>query len=191
MIQSIPRTGHSRYAGTSLIEVLVAMLLLSFGMLSLAAMVSHAVQMPKLAGYRAAAVNLAAEHIARMRANPSGFKGGAYDRQSSYDNSRTVLTVEKSDKCDYPICDPSSLSTMDVAVARAAVRAQLPSGGMLMTRDNNTGTVSPSDGNLWIMWQEPDSHASVNAITSDNCPDDVRKTYVSTKLRCLYVRFKL
>ena len=77
MHRPVASSGYRKYAGTSLIEVLVAMLLLSVGMLSLAAMVSYAVQMPKLAGYRAAAVNLAAEEIARMRANPSGFSDGA------------------------------------------------------------------------------------------------------------------
>ena len=191
MHRPVASSGYRKYAGTSLIEVLVAMLLLSVGMLSLAAMVSYAVQMPKLAGYRAAAVNLAAEEIARMRANPSGFSDGAYDKPSSYDNSRTVLRVAKSDQCAYPLCDSSSLSTMDIAVATVAVRAQLPAGGFLMTRDDNTGTRSPSDGNLWILWQEPDTYASINAVTSDNCPDGITNTDGTTKLRCLYVRFKL
>lgn len=191
MVRAMSAANRRQQSGTSLIEVLVAMVLLSFGMLSMVAMVSHAVLMPKLAGYRAAAVNLASEHIDRMRANPGGFRGGGYDKPGSYDNSRTILVVEKSDMCDYPICDPSSLSTMDSAVARVAVRAQLPAGGILMTRDNNTGSNSPTDGNLWILWQEPDSYAPVNATSSDNCPDEVKKTYVSTTLRCLYVRFKL
>ncbi len=172
-------------------EVLVAMLLLSFGMLSLAAMTSFAVQMPKLSGYRATAVNLAADHIDRMRANPIGFGNGGYDKASSYDSSRAVLAMNGSDACNYPTCDPASLSTMDGAVTRAAVRAGLPAGGILMSRDSNTGTASTTDGNLWIMWQEPESRAPVNAAASDNCPVEVAQHYASSKPRCLYVRFRL
>lgn len=177
--------------GTSLIEVLVAMTLLSFGMLSLAAMTAFAVQMPKLSGYRATAVNLASNHIDRMRANPVGFGTGGYDNRSSYDGSRTALTMDASDSCSYPTCDPASLSKMDSAVTNAAVRAGLPAGGVLMTRDSNAGIASPTEGNLWIMWQEPDSRAPLNPTTSDNCPAGITQGNARLKPRCLYVRFKL
>lgn len=182
---------RSIQTGTSLIEVLVAMTLLSFGMLSLAAMTAFAVQMPKLSGYRATAVNLAADHIDRMRANPIGFGNGGYDKPSSYDSSRVVLAMGGSDSCEYPACNASTISTMDSAVTKVAVRAGLPAGGVLMSRDSNTGTASSTEGNLWIMWQEPDSRASLNAATSDNCPAEVTLNYGSSKPRCLYVRFKL
>ena len=59
--------------GSSLIEVLVAVVLLSLGMLSLGISLSFAVQMPRLSGYRATAINLAVSHIERIRANPGGF----------------------------------------------------------------------------------------------------------------------
>ena len=52
--------------GASLIEVLVAVLILSFGMLSLGGMMAYGVQLPKLAAYRADAATLAAR-----RARPS------------------------------------------------------------------------------------------------------------------------
>ena len=191
MTRSLLAITYLKHSGTSLIEVLIAMLILSFGMLSLAAMVSFAVQMPKLSGYRAIAVNLATAHIDRMRANPIGFGNGGYDKPDSYDGSNTVLNMGTSDTCTYPACDPASLSTMDAAATNVAVRAQLPAGGVLMTRDNNTGVNSKTDGNLWIMWQEPDSRTPMHAATSDNCPSDISQNYASTRPRCLYVRFKL
>ena len=74
-----PDRFHRRHQGGALlIEVLVAMLLLSFGMFSLGAMMSFSVQMPKLSGYRSTAVNLASSHIDRIRANPAGFS--AYEK---------------------------------------------------------------------------------------------------------------
>lgn len=65
-------------SGATLIEVLVAILILSFGMLSLGAMMSFAVQLPKLSGYRSTATNLASSYVERIRANPIGFQ----DRKS-------------------------------------------------------------------------------------------------------------
>ena len=177
--------------GASLIEVLVAILLLSFGMLSLGAMVAYAVQMPKLSSYRAIAVNLAASHIERMRANPDGFSNGGYDKPSSFDASRSRLSIDPEDTCAYPSCDFAALAAMDVAQSNVAARALLPAGGMFMLRDSHSGILSTTDGNLWIVWQEPDSPAALDPAASDNCPSEVTQAYASARPRCLYVRFKL
>ena len=157
-IQTLPT---NRQAGASLITVLVAMLLLSLGMLALGAMLSFAVQMPKLSGYRANAVNLASGYIERIRANPKGFSNGHYNIPSSYDGSQTKL---ESSICAYPDCNSSSLATMDFDQAKAAVRAELPAGGIFMLSDSNSGAVST--GNLWIMWQEPSTYAALDPSSS-------------------------
>lgn len=171
-------------AGASLIEVLVAMLLLSLGMLALGAMLSFAVQMPKLSGYRANAVNLASGYIERMRANPEGFSTtpSAYDKPNSYDGSQAKRTIRSSERCTYPSCDSATLATMDFEEMQVAVRAELPAGGLFMERDG-------SSGNLWIMWQEPDTYAALDPSSSDNCPTAVADA--DPKPRCLYVRFKI
>lgn len=178
-------------AGSSLLEVLIAILLLSFGMLSLGAMLSFSVQMPKLSGYRATAVNLASGYIERMRANPDGFGNGGYDKPSSYDSSHTSLTIEESDICAYPTCDAASLAGMDFAEAKVAVRTQLPAGGMLMLRESSGGISNATNGNFWIVWQEPDSLTALDPSSSDNCPAAVTTTYADAKPHCLYVRFKI
>jgi Tfp pilus assembly protein PilV len=77
-MKKVPHPIRSRQGGASLIEVLVAVLILSFGLLSLGAMLSLSVQMPKLSGFRTTATNIASDHIERIRANPDGFKNGAY-----------------------------------------------------------------------------------------------------------------
>ncbi|MGV8897620.1 MAG: type IV pilus modification protein PilV [Burkholderiaceae bacterium] len=168
---------RQQQVGASLIEVLVAMLLLSLGMLSLGAMLSFAVQMPKLSGYRANAVNLASGYVERIRANPKGFGNGHYDLPSSY-----ALTELESSVCAYPDCDPATLATMDFDETKVAVRAELPAGGLFMERDG-------SSGNLWIMWQEPDTYAALDPSSPDHCPSAVADA--DPKPRCLYVRFKI
>ncbi len=49
-------------SGASLIEILVTILILSFGMLALSGMMAYAVQMPKFSAYRATAVALARQY---------------------------------------------------------------------------------------------------------------------------------
>ena len=170
--------------GASLIEVLVAILILSFGMLSLGSMLAYGVQLPKLAGYRAMAATLAASHIERMRSNIVGFKNGNYVEDLSYDG--TIDETDLSD-CAYPDCTTASLATMDTAYTNQALRTELPSGGKRVERDLAAGA---TDGNLWIIWNEPTTFASLNPTNSDSCPTQVA-VYTDPKPRCLYVRFKL
>ena len=189
--------------GSSLIEVLVAVLILSFGMLALGAMLSFAVQMPKLSGYRATATNLAASYIERIRANPDGFNANAYSLPLSYDGTSTVLSTDYctypacASDCPYPDCSISKLAIMDNAATQRAVRLALPAGGMILKCDPSPCTpTSNSYGNLWIVWQEPSTYAALNPTSSvgsivDNCPTEVTGTYTDPKPRCLYVRFKI
>ena len=181
------RTLLKGQSGASLIEVLIAILLLSFGMLSLGAMMAFGVQLPKLSAYRAVAVNLATAHIERIRANPTGFGADNYSAALSYDGTTTNVALAD---CAYPTCTPASLATMDNAAANQAIRSQLPAGGMMLTCDP-TPCIWNSFGNLWEIWQEPTTYAALNPATSDNCPVSVTSTYTDPRPRCLYVRFKL
>ncbi len=173
--------------GASLIEVLVAVLLLSFGMLSLGAMMAFSVQMPKLSGYRTTATNIASDHIERIRANAGEFVLGTYSSSLSYDGTFNDITLSD---CAYPNCTAATLAAMDIQAARQAARNLLPAGGMLVTCDAGVGCASPNAyGNLWIVWQEPESSVTLNS-SSANCPPQVTNTYTTPAPRCLYVRFK-
>ena len=176
-----------RQSGASLIEVLVAVLILSFGMLTLGALLAFAVQAPKLSGYRATATSLASSHVEQMRANPVGFAAGAYESSLSYDGTFNAITKTP---CSYPSCTAQDLAAMDIQAIRWAVRTELPAGGVLVTCDTSPCTRS-SHGNLWIVWQEPDTLATLNPTAHDLCPVEVTGTYTNPKPRCLYVRFKI
>lgn len=177
---------HKAQTGSALIEVLVAVLLLSVGMLSLGLSLSFSVLLPKLTGYRATAINLAASHIERIRANPGGFRQDAYRTALSYDG--TSNDIKLSD-CSYPACTEASLASMDNAASQRAARVQLPAGGMLVTCDTSPCSGN-AYGNLWIVWQEPSGRGILNPANSDNCPRQVTDTYTSPMPRCLYVRFR-
>lgn len=173
--------------GASLIEVLVAILILSFGMLSLGGMLSFSVQLPKLSGYRANASNIASSHIERIRANPNAFANNLYTSTLSYDG--TTANIALAD-CAYPNCTEASLATMDIAASNRAARSDLPAGGMIMKCDTTTCTKS-SYGNLWVVWQEPSTFAAFNPTNSDNCPTEVTGANFNPAPRCLFIRFKV
>jgi type IV pilus assembly protein PilV len=193
-VKKMPTMNRHPQTGAFLIEVLVATLILSLGVLPLVAMMTFAVQMPKLAGYRATAVNLASNYIDRMRANPANPAdpaGGAqlfpYDAiASSYDGTQDAISASGA-LCNYPDCNTTTLVTRDVYEMQTAARRELPAGGVVVSCD--VGSCSNGIGNLWIMWQEPDTFAELIPSSSDNCPTDVAST--DREPRCLYVRFKL
>jgi type IV pilus assembly protein PilV len=194
----IPVRYRYRQMGASLIEVLVAVLLLSFGMLALGSMMAFGVQSPKLSAYRATAANLAAGHVERIRANPGGFGNpsgtntDSYTMNMSYDGNFYDATTDLPAlvNCAYPACTESTLATMDKAATNRAVRIELPAGGMVMKCDTSPCTKA-SYGNLWILWQEPSTVAVLGA-SSDNCPTaETGWSALNPKPRCLYVRFKI
>jgi type IV pilus assembly protein PilV len=173
--------------GATLIEVLVAFLVLSLGLLSLSGVMAYSIQMPKLAAYRATAVNLAASHVERIRANPTGFQSGGYARPLSYDGTSANIP---SMPCSYPYCTAEALAAMDSAAMAQAVRAALPAGGMLTTCTPSPCTAL-SQGDVWIVWQEPSTFAALNAATSDECPREVVTAFKDPVPRCVHVRFAL
>ncbi|MCL1484480.1 type IV pilus modification protein PilV [Marinobacter sp. M3C] len=179
-------------SGAFLIEVMVATLLLSLGVLPLVAMMTFSVQMPKLAGYRATAVNLASNYVERMRANPANPANPDRlfpysEKPSSYDGTQSDISAPPLSLCDYPTCDTYTMVIRDVYEMQVAARRELPAGGIVVSCD--LGGCSNGIGNLWIMWQEPDTFAALNPSSSDNCPTGVAST--APNPRCLYVRFKL
>jgi type IV pilus assembly protein PilV len=185
-------------AGSSLIEVLVAVLILSFGMLALGGMLAYAVQLPKLSAYRAAAISLAASHVERMRANTTAFATGAYKVTMSYDGSNIDIAAVA--QCAYPACTADLIATLDTFETRTAIRKELPFGGIrvICTNDNcnpMVGGVTQREGEMWVMWQEPSTFAKFDPSSSDECPNPGTTpgftAFVTPKPRCVHIKFKL
>lgn len=183
-----------RQTGATLIEVLVAVLLLSFGLLSLGSMLAYGVQLPKLSAYRATATVLANSHIERIRANPGGFSSGNYTAglNDTTDWSFSAIAISASN-CSFAgtQCTVATLASADTNEFRNAVRRDLPAGEIVV-QCSTTPCTSTSYGELWVIWQEPQTFAALSSA-SDNCPTVATTLYVSPKPspRCVYIRFKV
>ena len=204
-----------RQSGASLIEVLIAILVLSFGMLALGGMLSYAVQMPKLSGYRSSATTIAASHIELMRANVVGVRLGLYQSLPSEKNNFGKITwLEEQylvNKCVYPNCSgdnvsqPQNLiSTGDINDTMAALRRELPSGNELagigfpslwMKCNGACSSMDRPEGDLWVVWAEPRSFAVFDAAGSDECPKGADAPslaeFKTGAPRCIHLRFKI
>lgn len=175
----------NRQGGSSLIEVLVTILILSFGMLSLSSMMAYAVQMPKTSAYRSTAMMLATAHVEKMRANIEGYAANAYNETMTFGQAITAITP-----CTYPSCDANSMATKDRYESNTEIRRELPQGGMRVVC---SGTCDTREGDLWVMWKEPSSVAAISATSSDECPSPgTAPTFTFTEQpRCIHIRFKL
>jgi type IV pilus assembly protein PilV len=180
--------------GASLIEVLIAILILSFGLLSLGSMLSFSVQLPKLSAYRASAANLASSFVERIRANPEAFSVGNYTASLNESSNWSLSAIAVSgSNCKFTggtQCTPATLASADINEFRSAVRREVPAGDMIL-KCSTTPCAKTSFGELWVVWQEPSTFALLDPSSSDNCPTEATTTYTSPKPRCLYVRFKI
>ena len=107
-----------RQAGISLIEILVALLVLAIGLLGLASLQSNGLRMNQSAYLRTQASILAYDIVDRMRANASQATADAY----------VVSTGTVSGTACASACTPAQITTTDLVQWKAQLAAQLPGG---------------------------------------------------------------
>lgn len=191
MFLTPPKFPKNTQKGASLIEVLIAILILSFGLLAMGGMLSLGVLMPKLSGYRSTATNLASSHVDAIRANPFGFQADQYNAALNENSnwSSTAIALSGSN-CSFTgtKCTSTTLAAADTNIFRNAVRRDLPAGDIVV-RCSTSPCTSASYGELWVIWKEPASALDISG--SDQCPATAIALYTNPKPRCLYVRFQI
>ncbi|HAS85444.1 MAG TPA: type IV pilus modification protein PilV [Candidatus Competibacter sp.] len=107
-------------AGFTLLEVLVALVVLSVGLLGLASLQVNGLRFNHSAYLRTQATLLAEELADRMRANQPGFAAGNYNNPA---NPAVVAA------CQTPAgCTPDQMAQTDVAQWRQSLATLLPTG---------------------------------------------------------------
>jgi type IV pilus assembly protein PilV len=173
-------------AGSTLIEVLVTVVIMTIGLLSLAGMQAFSITANQNATNRSLASALAIDYADMLRANPTGFSAGSYDKAAVAFDKDLVSVVTPINICVYPLCTPTTLAAYEKELIAARVKATLKAGTFALVR---TGDIT-REANLWIIWLEQNnSGATANNATFDNCPATVA---ASTPLpRCFYMRVML
>ena len=109
----------TRHCGFSLLEVLIALLVLSIGLLGLAALQTTGLKFNQQSYQRSQATLLSYEILDRIRANPIGM--------TNYDN--VALGVKPAHTvCTAATCTPTQLANYDIFQWNTALASQLTEG---------------------------------------------------------------
>ena len=182
----------NQQVGASMPEILITVLIISFGLLALAGMQSYAVAVNTLAGNRAIAAIQANDLIGLLQANRDGFLAGQYVNLTSvaFANNKTSTAVTQPQCVTDANCTATNLANFDKQIFAARLKAALPAGEY---RLESTGTNS---ANLWILWAEQVLKANTSTAeatadrVNDICPSSMQNSNIAG-LRCLYIRVSL
>jgi type IV pilus assembly protein PilV len=174
---------RATHRGASLLEVLIAIVIMSFGLLALGGLTASSVQYGKMAQFQTVGIQFAADITERMRANKDGFLAGSYDRIVVYSSSAAASAAAPA--CVIPTkCSPAEIALMDMTEWRNNLRLSLPGGDALVRRDGATPAVD-----VWVMWMDP---GLANGLANGGaCPVAAIAVGATEIPRCLYFRIAI
>lgn len=126
--------------GFTLLEVMIALVIFSIGLLGLAGLQARGLQSNTMAQYRTTAMILAYDMADRIRANPAGVAAGNYN---SLDNANPAAG-----DCINNTCSAAQMAAYDYYEWQQSANNALPSGH---------GTVTGAPGSpftVTVMWDE-------------------------------------
>ena len=126
--------------GFSLVEVLIALVIMSVGMLGIAGLYVQSLQAGRTSMFRHHAVHLAGDVADRIRANPNG--GIAYMGGGANNNCVAA---------NYD-CDIVEMAGNDVFLWNLQAANTLPNGTVTVNFDD---TVTPPNYTIVVNWDEP------------------------------------
>jgi len=129
-----------RVGGFTLVEVLVALIILSVGMLGIAGLYVHSMQAGRTSVFRHHAVTLAGDVADRIRANPRA--AIAYS-QAGANNNCVNGGID---------CTPAQMAGNDIDLWEQQAEDTLPNGTVTVDFDNG---VLPPTYQITVAWDEP------------------------------------
>ena len=148
--------------GMSLVECLVALVVLSVGLMGMARLMIQGLRNGHLALVRTQAVNLVSDMSERIRANPGA--EGAYEcaRYAGAPSERNCASTGASSGSD---CTPEELAEDDLARWQNSARTVLPLDGALCAANvvytASTHAAEPPRYRVSVSWNEPGEAAPV------------------------------
>jgi type IV pilus assembly protein PilV len=156
--------------GVTLLEILVAILIISFGLLGTAGLQAVGLRASVSANQRTASTLLAYDAADRMRANMVGVAAGNYHNYTATQNTNCLALAG---------CTPAQMAQHDMYEWNVAIAAALPQGVGIVCRDSSADDGSDASsltaarcdglGNQYVVkiwWLEDRS----TTFTSTTCP---------------------
>ena len=145
-------TTNKKSRGFSLVEVLIALVIMSVGMLGIAGLYVQSLQAGRTSMLRHHAITLAGDIADRIRANPTA--GAAYAAATGADNNCVAMNAD---------CDVAEMAAHDIFLWQAQALEFLPPMGdgsqqVVVTYDD---APSPPEYTIQVRWDEPTPDGSV------------------------------
>ena len=152
----LPKLYRQLQAGLSMIEVLVSLTIVAFGVLGLLGLQARALSFQRDSFDRRTAAEMVAQLAERIRANHLGLTSGRYGRPTAADLNAGTATPASITPCATPAaCTTNELARRDWEQWRIEYRQRSPGAAAYLQWDNADGrfvTVS-------VAWPEPQSVA--------------------------------
>jgi type IV pilus assembly protein PilV len=139
-MNNIHRVPGTKARGFTLVEVLIALIIMSVGMLGIAGLYVHSMQAGRTSMFRHHAVTLAGDVADRIRANP---RAGAVYALAGADNNCVAAGVD---------CTPADMAANDIFLWDQQALDTLPNGVVAVVFDN---AVVPPTYQITVSWTEP------------------------------------
>ncbi len=136
------RAFRKREFGFSLVEVMVALVIMSVGMLGIAGLYVQSMQAGRTSMFRHHAVNLAGDIADRIRANPTA---GASYAAAGAPNSCVGMGIN---------CTPVQMAANDIDVWGDQADKTLPGGAVVVVFTAAAGATPPTY-QITVTWTEP------------------------------------
>jgi len=154
-----------RQQGLSLIEVMIALAVFSFGLLALAALMASGLKYNTSALHRSYATSQAYDMADRMRANRLGLELGHYNNLGDSSDDSNCVTFESDINCEINECGPEDMAQYDARQWKNDNACLLPKG---------TGTVRLSESEES---SDPDIY-TITVFWNDRNPDNAAESFV-------------
>ena len=151
----------NKQGGVTLIEALIAMVILAVGVLGLAGVQARQLVETRTANSRSIAVRLIDDLNERMQLNTAGVRAGNY--------ALTLGSVPATSNCSTAACTPAQLASFDIAQWRANVASLLPNGNAAVFR-NVTDTRQIG---VLVAWNANEGKANSTSALADTAYTDL------------------
>jgi type IV pilus assembly protein PilV len=140
-------TPFRHMTGVSIVETLVALVIISVGMLGIAGLYLSSLQAGRSANLRVQALNLASELGDRIRANRQGL--GKY--------TATATDTGTSHDCAADRCTPQQIAENDLFVWKRAITEALPANANGQVKFIDNAAPAPDRYEILVTWREAGS----------------------------------
>lgn len=171
--------------GSTLIEVLVALLVACLGLLGMVRLSAAAIGHEKSAQLRLTGLTLARQYAEHARLNVYGFDLGAY--RLALDEAPPDPPALDADADD--LLAARSVAEVDRAAFVRAVALALPEGRV---RVDSTPTDTARNLDVWLLWRDiaMDPNDSLDVAATQQCPQDLEDSD-RKGARCMHFRVGL